>query len=425
MVRAKQGDRQMTGYANARRIEAMIEGLDLCNATPGQGTTRLTYSPEYRAAADFTIARMREAGLSVHEDAVGNIFGRIEGRQPDLAPILVGSHLDSVPHGGRFDGPAGVVAAIETAFLFRELGLRPDRPIEVAALIEEEGTRFGGGLFGSRLLTGQLDPATLDELRDDNGVSAAQAMAAYGLDPAQAGQAARAPGSVHAFLELHIEQGPVLEAEGRDIAIVDRIVGLAQLRVTVRGRAGHAGTTPMDQRRDALTGAVAILSQLPDLARQTGRDAVLTVGRIEVLPGGANVIPDLVTFTVDLRAPAEEDVLRLIQMVEGTVAHAQGNGLTCTVERQLYAAPTPLSGQIGAALSAQADALGVSHRVMVSGAGHDAMIMADFAPTGLIFVPSKGGVSHAPEEWTDYAQIARGTDVIFATIRQMSGATPG
>ncbi|WP_405406176.1 Zn-dependent hydrolase [Paracoccus sp. Ld10] len=414
----------MTGFADVRRIEALIEGIDGFNATPGRGTTRLTYSPEYRAARNFVAGRMVEAGLQVREDAVGNVFGRLEGARPDLAPILVGSHLDSVPNGGRFDGPAGVVAGIETAFLFRDLGLRPDRPIEVVAMIEEEGTRFGGGLFGSRLLTGQLDPAVLDDLCDDAGVSAAQAMTDYGLDPARAGQAALLPGSVHAFLELHIEQGPVLEAEGQDIAIVDRIVGLAQLRVTVRGQAGHAGTTPMDQRRDALAGAVGILSLLPDLARQVGRQSVLTVGKMEVLPGGANVIPDLVTFTVDLRAPAEEDVLRLIEMVQGAVAHAQGNGLTAQVERQLYAPPTPLSEQIHAALSAQAETLGVSHRVMVSGAGHDAMIMAGFAPTGLIFVPSRGGISHAPEEWTDYDQLARGIDVIFATIRQMSGATP-
>lgn len=414
----------MTGFADARRVEALIEGIDQFNATPGQGTTRLTFSPAYKQARDYVAARMVEAGLAVREDAVGNVFGRIEGTNPDLAPILVGSHLDSVPNGGRFDGPAGVVAGIETAFLFRDLGLRPERPVEVIAMIEEEGARFGGGLFGSRLLTGQVDPATLEDLRDDDGISAAAAMRDYGLDPAGAAQAALAPGAVHAFLELHIEQGPVLEAEGRDIAIVDRIVGLAQLKVTVRGRAGHAGTTPMDQRRDALMGAVGILSQLPDLARQVGRDSVLTVGKMEVLPGGANVIPDHVWFTVDLRAPAEADVRQLIDMVRATAAHAQGNGLTCTVEQQLYAAPTPLSAQIHAGLTAQADALGVSHRVMVSGAGHDAMIMAGFAPTGLIFVPSRGGISHAPEEWTDYAQLARGIDVIFATIRQMSGARP-
>lgn len=414
----------MTGFADARRVEALIEGLDRFNATPGRGTTRLTYTPEYKGARDFVAARMTEAGLSVREDAVGNVFGRLEGRVPELAPILVGSHLDSVPNGGRFDGPAGVVAGIETAFLFRDLGLRPERPIEVVAMIEEEGTRFGGGLFGSRLLTGRVDPATLDDLRDDAGVSAAQAMRGYGLDPAQAVRAVLEPGSVHAFLELHIEQGPVLEAEGRDVAIVDRIVGLAQLRVTVHGQAGHAGTTPMDQRRDALTGAVGILSMLPDLARQVGGDSVITVGKMEVLPGGANVIPDLVSFTVDLRAPREACVLRLIEMVEHAAAQAGGNGLRAEVQHQLYAAPTPLSGQIHAALSAQAEALGLSHRTMVSGAGHDAMIMAELAPTGLVFVPSRGGISHAPEEWTDYAQLSRGIDVIFATIRQMSGARP-
>lgn len=412
----------MTGYADARRIEALIEGLGRCTATPGQGTTRLTYSREYRAAADLLIARMTDAGLAVREDAVGTVFGRMQGLDPDLPPILVGSHLDSVPHGGRFDGPAGIVAALEAACLFRDLGLRPQRSIEVVALIEEEGTRFGGGLFGSRLLTGQVDPADLDAIRDDDGISAADAMRGYGLDPALAGQAALAPGSVHAFLELHIEQGPVLEAERLDVAIVDRIVGLAQLRVTVRGRAGHAGNVPMDQRRDALQGAVAILAQLPDLARQTGPDAVLTVGKLEVLPGGANVIPDRVTFTVDLRAPEEAAVLRLIQMVEGCVTHAQGNGLDCAVERQLHAAPTPLSEQLRAVLADQAEDLGLSHRVMVSGAGHDAMIMAGLAPTGLVFVPSRGGLSHTPEEWTDYAQLARGADLIFAALRRLSGA---
>ncbi|MGR3197617.1 MAG: Zn-dependent hydrolase, partial [Paracoccus sp. (in: a-proteobacteria)] len=319
----------MTGYADVARVEAMILGIDQFNATPGQGTTRLTYSSEYAGARDYVIDQMLQAGLSVRQDAVGNVFGRIEGSQPDLAPIFVGSHLDSVPNGGRFDGPAGVVAGLETAFLFRDLGLVPERPIEVIALIEEEGSRFGGGLMGSRLLTGQLDGASLHDLRDDDGISAAEAMTAFGLDPMQAGQAVLQPGSVHAFLELHIEQGPVLEAERKDVAIVDRIVGLAQLKVTVRGKAGHAGTTPMDARQDALAGAVAILSQLPDLARQVGRGAVLTVGKLEVLPGGANVIPDLVSFTVDLRAPQEDDVMRLIEMTNAAAARAAGNGLTC------------------------------------------------------------------------------------------------
>lgn len=413
----------MSGYADVRRVQGLIEGLDRYTATPGRGTTRLTYSAEYRAARNFVAAEMTGAGLAVREDAVGNIFGRIEGRNPELAPILVGSHLDSVPNGGRFDGPAGVVAGIESAFLFRELGLRPERPIEVVALIEVEGGRFGGGLLGSRLLTGQLDPAHLDGIRDAAGVTVAQAIAAYGLDPAEAGRAVLAPGSIHAFLELNIEQGPVLEAEGRDIAVVDCIVGLAQLMVTVRGMAGHAGTTPMHARRDALAAAVLILAQLPDLVRMGGEDAVLTVGKMEVLPGAANVIPDLVRFTVDIRAPSETGLMRLIAMTCEAVRGGTGKGLDCQVEQQLYVPPTPLSRQIRAALTAEADALGLSHRVMVSGAGHDAMILAELAPTGLVLVPSRGGISHAPEEWTDYVQLARGIDVIFTTLRRMAHAS--
>ncbi|MDN5569171.1 MAG: M20/M25/M40 family metallo-hydrolase, partial [Paracoccus sp. (in: a-proteobacteria)] len=177
----------MTHYADIHRIEDLIEGLDQFTATPEQGTTRLTYSPEYAAARDFVMTHMEHAGLKVRQDAVGNIFGRLAGRNPDLAPILVGSHLDSVPNGGRFDGPAGVIAGVETAYLFRDLGLQPERSIDVVALIEEEGARFGGGLLGSRILTGVLDPATLGDLCDDDGVSAADAMTAYGLDPQQAG----------------------------------------------------------------------------------------------------------------------------------------------------------------------------------------------------------------------------------------------
>lgn len=413
----------MTGYADAARIQAMIEALDRHTDTPGHGTTRLTWTPTYRAAADHVAADMRAAGLAVREDAVGNLFGRLEGSCPDLPPVLVGSHLDSVRQGGRFDGPAGIVAGIEAARLLGELGLVPRRPIEIVALIEEEGGRFGGGLLGSRLLAGQIGPQDLHGMQDGDGVPAVQAMRDYGLDPDLAGQAALAPGAAHAWLELHIEQGPVLEAEGLDVAIVDRIVGLAQLQVTVRGQAGHAGTVPMDRRRDALAGAVTILAQLPDLARQTGRESVLTVGRLEVLPGAANVIPDRVTFTIDLRAPDHDVVLRLIEMVEGCVAHAQGNGLVCTVERQLFAAPTPMSGQIVQALGASADALGLSHRLMVSGAGHDAMVLAGVMPAGMIFVPSRDGISHAPEEFSTPAWLARGTDLLFATLRRIAEAS--
>ncbi|MGR3592519.1 MAG: Zn-dependent hydrolase [Limimaricola soesokkakensis] len=411
----------MARYANAKRIQLMIEGLDRFTATPGQGTTRATFSQEFRQGSDFLRARMLEAGLAVREDAIGNLIGRLEGRDPSLAPIVVGSHFDSVPHGGKFDGPAGVIAGIETAFLFRERGLAPERPIEIIAMIEEEGARFGGGLMASRLLTGQLDVTSLADIRDGDGISFMDALCTYGLEPARVQEAVLQAGSVHAFLELHIEQGPVLETHGEDVAIIDRIVGQVELGVTIRGRAGHAGTTPMGARRDALEGAVSVLSKLPTLARDIGRDAVLTVGKLELKPGGANVIPETVDFTIDIRAPEEEVVRDLLAKTRTAVEGARSLGLSTEIREQLYARPTLLSREIHAKLSAHAAALGLKSRSMVSGAGHDAMIMADFAPTGLIFVPSRGGISHAPEEWTDYDQLARGVDVVFAAVREMSG----
>ena len=412
----------MTQFSDPQRLQSLIKGLDQFTATPGKGTTRLTYSPEFRRASDFLRARMEAAGLKVREDAVGNLFGRLEGSNPALAPVMVGSHFDSVPNGGKFDGQAGVIAGIEIAFLFRERGLTPERPIELIAMIEEEGTRFGGGLVASRILTGKLDTRRLDAMPDDDGTTMAQAMTAYGLDPALAHHAVLKPGSVHAFLELHIEQGPVLEAHGEDVGIVDRIVGMAQLKATIRGQAGHAGTTPMNARRDALVGAVEALSRLPDLARGIGQDAVLTVGKLEVRPGGANVIPDLVTFTVDIRAPREEVVHALVEQASSVIEGAGGNGLTADIEQQLFVSPTPLSAELHNMLSRHAGMLGLKSRTMVSGAGHDAMIMAGFAPTGLVFVPSRNGISHAPEEWTDYGQLARGVDLLFASICELTAA---
>ncbi|WP_448327642.1 allantoate amidohydrolase [Sulfitobacter sp. M13] len=410
----------MTNFANPDRIQSMIDGLDAFNATPGEGTTRATFSPEFRQASDYLRAQMQKAGLVVREDAVGNLFGRLVGRDPALAPVLVGSHFDSVPHGGKFDGPAGVIAGIETAFLFQEQGITPTRSIDVIAMIEEEGSRFGSGLMASRLLTGKLPTQQLSKIKDAAGVSFTEAMRRYGLDPEQLDDVPLPKEAVHAFLELHIEQGPVLEAHGEDVAIVDRIVCLTQLRVRIYGAAGHAGTTPMTARRDALVGAVAVLSKLPGLAKDIGQNAVLTVGKVDVKPGGANVIPDEVEFTVDIRAPEEDVVRQLVAQTRAAVARAEDTGLRTDVVEDLFAQPTMLSSEIHTRLTKHADHLQLKSRSMVSGAGHDAMIMADYVPTGLIFVPSRNGVSHSPDEWTDYDQLARGVDVIFATIREMT-----
>ncbi len=406
----------MTQFSDPQRLQVLIDGLNQFNATPDKGTTRLTYSPEFRQASDYLRGQMEAAGLTVREDAVGNLIGRLEGRQPDLAPVLIGSHFDSVPNGGKFDGQAGVIAGIEIAFQLKERGLTPERPVEFIAMIEEEGTRFGGGLLASRIMTGKVDMAALLDYADDDGILFRDAMQDYGLEPSKAHEAVRQAGSVHAFLELHIEQGPVLEASGDDIAIVDRIVGLGQLKATFHGQAGHAGTTPMNARRDALVGAVTALAQLPDLARTIGEDAVLTVGKMEVHPGGANVIPDRVVFTADIRAPKENVVRALMDQAHDVIERAGGNDLSIDVEQQIFISPVPLSAQMHERLQFHANKLGLKSRTMVSGAGHDAMVMADFAPTGLVFVPSRHGISHAPEEWTDCDQLAKGVDVLFLTL---------
>lgn len=406
----------MTQFSDPQRLQVLIDGLNQFNATPDKGTTRLTYSPEFRQASNYLRGQMETAGLTVREDAVGNLIGRLEGRQPDFAPVLIGSHFDSVPNGGKFDGQAGVIAGIEIAFQLKERGLTPERPVEFIAMIEEEGTRFGGGLLASRIMTGKVDMAALLDYADDDGILFRDAMQNYGLEPAKAYEAVRQAGSVHAFLELHIEQGPVLETNGDDVAIVDRIVGLGQLKATFHGQAGHAGTTPMNARRDALVGAVTALAQLPDLARTIGQDAVLTVGKMEVHPGGANVIPDRVVFTADIRAPKESVVRALMEQARDVIERAGGNDLSIDVEQQIFISPVPLCAQMHERLQFHANKLGLKSRTMVSGAGHDAMVMADFAPTGLVFVPSRHGISHAPEEWTDYDQLAKGVDVLFLML---------
>ena len=363
---------------------------------------------------------MKEAGLKTREDAVGNIFGRIEGKKPDLPPVLVGSHFDSVPNGGNFDGPAGVVAGLETAFVFHELGIKPERPIEIIAMIEEEGGRFGSGLLGSRLLTGQVKQQELHELKDQNGISVAQAMSDFGLDPSRSGEVVLSAGSLHAFLELHIEQGPILEQNQEDIGIVTEVVSLSQIEVTVTGAAGHAGTTPMNARKDAMVGSAAVIARIPGIVAEVDKAAVGTVGRIVAQPGGANVIPNSVTFSVDIRSPQAENVAEIKDKLRTELKQLSDSGLTFEINEKITIPSTPMAEGIQKQFAKDADASGVKWRWMPSGAGHDAMILSKITQTGLIFVPSRDGISHAPEEWTDYDKLAKGIEVIFRTAKALS-----
>jgi allantoate deiminase len=402
------------------RIESHIDTLSTFTATPGKGTTRLTYSHEDLQARQYIKQKMKEYGLTVQEDGFGNIFGKLEGTLKDAPSVLVGSHFDSVPNGGSYDGPAGVVAGLEVAALFAENKLTPKYPLEVIALVEEEGSRFGGGLMGSRGIVGLLDEEGFNRLKDKDGIYAVDAMKEIGLDPSLPKK--RDPKTMKAYLELHIEQGPILEEKAIPIGIVEAIVGLTQLEVTVKGQAGHAGTTPMDRRADALVTAAKMIAQFPDLAESEGEGTVVTTGRLNVFPNGANVIPDRTVFTVDIRSGKEENVLNVIQKVKDLAVFYSKQGIEVSVEQLLYIQPKEMNKDIVSLLKRKSGELGIHKCSINSGAGHDAMVFSDFTNVGMLFIPSKDGLSHCPEEWSDSRHIANAVQVLYEAAKKLTEA---
>ncbi|GGP14291.1 Zn-dependent hydrolase [Oceanobacillus neutriphilus] len=404
--------------ASQERIEKHIKSLSKYTATPNQGTTRLTYSEEDLQARTYIKEQMEAYGLEVKEDGLGNIFGKLEGEKKDAPSVIVGSHFDSVPNGGDYDGPAGVVAGLEVAALFQENQIKPAYPLEVIAMIEEEGSRFGGGLMGSRGIAGYLQKKDIEQLNDKNGISVPEAMKKIGLDPSL--EVKRNPETIKAFLEMHIEQGPLLEEEKISIGVVESIVGLTQLEVTISGKAGHAGTTPMDRRSDALVAAANIIARLPQIAIEEGEGTVTTVGRHEVFPNGANVIPDKVKFSVDIRSSKEEHIKNVVKKVKDFIASYETDGIQAEVEQSLYMEPKGLNQEIRSLLQASCEQLDISYITMHSGAGHDAMVLSDITDVGLIFVPSKDGLSHCPEEWTATHELAAGVEVLYETALKLT-----
>jgi allantoate deiminase len=402
------------------RIESHIDTLSTYTATPGKGTTRLTYSSEDLQARQYIKKKMEEYGLIVSEDGFGNIFGKFEGLLKGAPSVLIGSHFDSVPNGGSYDGPAGVVAGLEVAALFAENKLTSKYPLEVLALVEEEGSRFGGGLMGSRGIVGLLDEEGFTSLKDKDGIYAVDAMKKIGLDPSLPKK--RDPKTMKAYLELHIEQGPILEEKGIPIGVVEAIVGLTQLEVTVKGQAGHAGTTPMDRRADALVTAAKMIAQFPDLVESEGEGTVVTTGRLNVFPNGANVIPDRTVFTVDIRSGKEENVLNVIQKVKDLAVFYSKQGIEVSVEQLLYIQPKEMNKDIVSLLNRKSSELDIPKRLINSGAGHDAMVFSDFTNVGMLFIPSKDGLSHCPEEWSDSRHIANAVQVLYEAAKKLTEA---
>lgn len=373
----------------------------------GPGANRPAYTAAEDEAHGLVADWMREADLEVTVDAAGNLFGRRAGSAPDLPEVWTGSHLDTVPNGGRYDGALGVAAAL--AAVERLSGL--ERTIAVVAWRDEEGWRFGRGCFGSRAICGALEPGELDAV-DADGITLA---AALGRRIPAEGWLARPPG---AFVEAHVEQGPVLDRLGAPLGVVDSIVGLARLAVTFSGSPGHAGTTPMAGRRDALCEAAALVLAVRDAAAVLD-GAVATVGGLTVEPGAANVIPARVRALVDARARTEGVLAGLVSTIE----RAAGRG---SVEVLRRASPVPMAAVVQDALQAAIAELGLEAPVLSSGAGHDAGALgAAGVPSGLLFVRSRaGGVSHAPEEATDDVDVALCVDALAGTLKRLASASP-
>jgi allantoate deiminase len=390
---------------------------ELFGLGPGPHARRPGLGAEEEEACRLAAGWMETAGLDVTWDPAGNVVGRAPGAEPDLPEVWTGSHLDTVPSGGRFDGALGVVAGIEAVGQLAGRDLR--RTVAVAAFRDEEGWRFGRGLFGSRAMCGALVPGEASDA-DAAGVTLGDAVAALGRSwPSDGGWVGR---GVHAFVELHIEQGPVLAAAGLPLGVVREIVGMSGFEVTFTGTAGHAGTTPMAGRADALGAAAAMVLELHAAAGAI-EDAVATVGQLAIHPGASNVIPDRVVLTVDARAP---DVARLDALeaaVEGTARRSAGaRSCGAAVRRTWRLPPAPMSPRVREALGRAVAATGAEATELPSGAGHDAQVFAQAGvPTGMLFARSlAGGVSHSPEENTDAVAVELAVAALAGALAELA-----
>ena len=405
---------------SAARIMSRCEALAACSEQPG-GLTRVYLSPAQRATSEIVLGWMREAGMKARLDAVGNCIGRYEGVRPGLPALLLGSHLDTVRDAGKYDGMLGVVAAIECVQALNEAGRRLAFAVEVVGFADEEGVRFNATLIGSRAVAGTLRPEVLDAA-DGAGVTLRQALKDFGLDPARAGEAARRREEILAYVELHIEQGPVLEAEGLPAGVVTAINGATRLAVTVEGVAGHAGTVPMNLRRDALA-AAAECALAVERRCANGPDLVGTVGQFEALPGAVNVIPGKVRFTIDVRAAADAVRAGAVgdlrkQMQEISARRGLALQVKTTHENGVAACAPWVMEQLDAAVAAE----GIPVRRLPSGAGHDGMAMVDLCDIGMLFVRCAKGVSHNPAEAITAADAETGARVFLRFIENFEAA---
>jgi allantoate deiminase len=396
-------------------IVSRINWLGSISETP-ENLTRIFLTREHRAAAELIMTWMREAGMRAHLDAIGNVCGRYEGERPGLPCLMLGSHYDTVRDAGKWDGPLGLITAICCVADLHRQGRRLPFAVEVTGFADEEGVRFASTLLGSRAVAGTFNEAVLGA-KDSAGISMREALSQFGLDPDHIGGAARISSELLAYIELHIEQGPVLEAENLPVGVVTAIAGATRLAANLTGMAGHAGTVPMLLRRDALAGAAECISTIEELCRTDEGGLVGTVGYIHAMPGATNVIPGQVSFTIDLRAPTDPHRKRAVaDIVRHLEAVAKRRKLVLQVDvthenRTVPCAPW-LTAQVAEAVAAE----GYPVFELPSGAGHDGMAMIDIADVAMLFVRCRGGISHHPDEHVDVADADAGARVLLRLI---------
>ena len=396
-------------------IVGRIDELAAISETP-EHLTRIFLTREHRAAADLILGWMRDAGMRAHLDAIGNACGRYEGVVAGSPCLMLGSHYDTVRDAGKWDGPLGLITAISCVGELHRTGKRLPFAIEVTGFADEEGVRFASTLLGSRAVAGTFDESVLG-VKDSRGISLRDALLQFGLDPDRIGAAARTRAELLAYLELHIEQGPVLEGRNLPVGVVTAISGANRLAARLTGMAGHAGTVPMPLRRDALVGAAECIMAIEEFCRSGQSGLVGTVGSIHAMPGATNVIPGQVSFTIDIRAPSDPQRKRAVADIVGQIEDiARRRGLELQVDvthenRTVPCAPW-LKNQLSEAIAGE----GCRVFELPSGAGHDGMAMIDIADVAMLFVRCRGGISHHPDEHVDLADVEAGARVLLRLI---------
>ena len=406
---------------NKRRLMRDLNAVGRIGIGSHGAVTRLVFSVKELRSRQLLIHLMRQAGLKIHIDAIGNIFGRLDGANPKAPAVLAGSHLDTVIHGGKYDGPVGVIGALEAVRTIQENNIAFRSPLEVVCFVGEESSRFGFSTLGSSLVAGEVRPKDLTNAVDQQGTKLADVLASLGISRRNLGAIKRNPNGLKAYLELHIEQGPILEAKKKRIGLVTAIAAPSRFRVVFTGQADHSGTTPMEMRKDALVASAQLIEYVEKTCRKFSSMAkgrvVGTVGAMRIEPGVINAVPGKAELSVDIRgitARSKDHVATMVKQKAGAIARARGIGVAILPIREEH--PVALDKRLLRVTKDICDEKGLDYEIMPSGAGHDAMQMAKITPAGMIFVPSTRGISHNPLEWTDPEDICLGAQLLMETM---------